>query len=359
MSSPFNILVLGSGVIGLATANELLEKYGKRVSVTIWTEHKWPHTTSVLSGAAWTPGFGIKPLDKVREWSHVSLDYFRKLAKEHPESGVKIRTGYQFGINPAERIDAPKELIEYEYKKFCNLQLVTAENDEDGLLKNTKYDHAYKYDCIGYDMVHYLQYLEKRFYKLGGVAIRVHKVTDVEKDVFSLNKFDLLVNCTGLGSRELFNDKDMETARGQAILVQLPSHSSNEFQNKVRFIFDETDLENITYILPRDEGRYVLGGTFDRETKHTRVNSAIASSIMDRCDKMAPSLNLKREAKILQHWVGLRPFRTSGVRVEKDVTFSKPVIHNYGHGGSGVTVSYGCAVEVCKMVDEYLRKSKL
>jgi glycine/D-amino acid oxidase-like deaminating enzyme len=199
--------------------------------------------------------------------------------------------------------------------------------------------------------------LESEYYKLGGNGIVVRKVTDIENEVFSKN-FDILINCTGLGSRELFGDKDMETARGQAILVQIPSHNSNdpEVQKKVRFLFDEVDLEHITYIIPRNEGRYVLGGTFDRNTLHTNVKSEIATSIIDRCDKMAPYLNLKQEAVILQHWVGMRPFRKSGVRVEKDNSFSKPVIHNYGHGGSGVTVSYGCAIDVVKFVEEYVSK---
>jgi glycine/D-amino acid oxidase-like deaminating enzyme len=362
MPARLNVLVLGSGVIGLSTANEILKRFGKdRVTVNIWTEQRWLNTTSVLAGAAWTPGFGIKPLDKVREWSHTSLEYFRELARKHPESGVKIRVGYAFGLNPEERKNAPQELVEYEYAKFCGLQLITPENDEDKVLPGTKYDHAYRYECVGYDMVHYLQYLEKQFFKLGGASIVVKKVTHVEKDVFSSQNFDILINCTGLGSRELFGDKDMETARGQAILVQVPEHISEDTdaQKKVKFWFDETDLAHITYILPRNEGRYVLGGTFDRETKHTKVLSSIATSIMDRCDKMVPSLKLKQEAKILQHWVGLRPFRSSGVRVEKDTSYSKPVIHNYGHGGSGVTISYATAVEVTKFVEEYLRKSKL
>ena len=51
-------------------------------------------------------------------------------------------------------------------------------------------------------------------------------------------------------------------------------------------------------------------------------------------------------------WVGLRPLRTKGVRLEMDPQLVDGgrrwinVIHNYGHGGSGVTLSWGCAKEV-------------
>ena len=44
-------------------------------------------------------------------------------------------------------------------------------------------------------------------------------------------------------------------------------------------------------------------------------------------------------------WVGLRPFR-SDIRLELEMVNGKPVIHNYGHGGSGVTTFWGCAKDV-------------
>ncbi|KAL0478105.1 D-aspartate oxidase [Acrasis kona] len=360
---PFSIVVLGSGVIGLSTANELLKRFGNSVNVVIFTAEKILNTTSVLSGAAWTPGFGIQPIDKVREWSHTSLYYFRELSKEHPTCGVRVRSGYQFGKDPKERITPPQEQVDYEYNKHCNMKLITPENDTDGMLKNTIYDHAYKYDAVGFDMVHLLKFLEKQFFKLGGQDIKLKKVNNVEKDIFQqYPNVDLVVNCTGMGSRELFNDIDMEPVRGQAILVQVPHHIGEDVQKKVSFYFDETELENLTYILPRNEGRYVLGGTFDKNITHTRVLSHVANSILDRCDKMVPSLKL-HDAKIIEHWVGLRPFRKSGVRVGLDLSFSKPIIHNYGHGGSGVTVSYGTAVEVVQIAEGLIKsktqKSKL
>jgi D-amino-acid oxidase len=53
------------------------------------------------------------------------------------------------------------------------------------------------------------------------------------------------------------------------------------------------------------------------------------------------------EPSVLAERVGLRPFRRSGVRLERDqLRDGRTVIHNYGHGGAGFTLSWGCAREV-------------
>lgn len=50
------------------------------------------------------------------------------------------------------------------------------------------------------------------------------------------------------------------------------------------------------------------------------------------------------------HRVGLRPARDPGVRVEREVTARGGVlVHNYGHGGAGVTVAWGCAEEAAAL----------
>ena len=45
--------------------------------------------------------------------------------------------------------------------------------------------------------------------------------------------------------------------------------------------------------------------------------------------------------RIIRTVVGLRPFRSSGFRVEKETIGRKIVVHNYGHGGGGITLSWG------------------
>jgi len=50
----------------------------------------------------------------------------------------------------------------------------------------------------------------------------------------------------------------------------------------------------------------------------------------------------------LEVLVGLRPKRSS-VRFEFDQMFSN-IFHNYGHGGAGFTVAWGCAMEVAEIL---------
>lgn len=56
-------------------------------------------------------------------------------------------------------------------------------------------------------------------------------------------------------------------------------------------------------------------------------------------------------------WAGLRPGRTR-VRLELEILPARggdsnkdmQVIHCYGHGGAGVTIGMGCAIDVAKIV---------
>ena len=69
--------------------------------------------------------------------------------------------------------------------------------------------------------------------------------------------------------------------------------------------------------------------------------------ILKKCSQIIPKLE---DVKIIEELVGLRPGRTS-VRLEKETVSGKTLIHNYGHGGSGVTLSWGCADDVVRLAN--------
>jgi len=96
-----------------------------------------------------------------------------------------------------------------------------------------------------------------------------------------------------------------------------------------------------TYAVPRTHD-IVVGGS-DEEGDWSRTPSPqSATDILDRATRLVPAL---RGAKVLRQKVGLRPVRPA-VRLER----TGDVVHCYGHGGAGVTLSWGCADEVVALV---------
>jgi D-amino-acid oxidase len=77
----------------------------------------------------------------------------------------------------------------------------------------------------------------------------------------------------------------------------------------------------------------------------------MAEAIRERCIALVPAL---KDATVLEHKVGLRPGRKE-VRLELEpLANNRAVIHNYGHGGAGFTLSWGCAAEVADRAEAYV-----
>jgi D-amino-acid oxidase len=142
-----------------------------------------------------------------------------------------------------------------------------------------------------------------------------------------------------LGSRALLNDLALYPLRGQIIRV-----ARNSAENS--FLFDDTP-DTTTYIIPRSQD-IILGGTIQKDNWSLEPDELDASAIMERCAHLRPDL---QQAEILEHAVGLRPGRKT-VRLEVE---PQPggglVVHNYGHGGGGITLSWGCAAEVVSLLE--------
>lgn len=161
------------------------------------------------------------------------------------------------------------------------------------------------------------------------------------------NDFDAVFNCTGLGAQKLCNDIKVVPIRGQILKVQAP-------WVKTAFYADYD-----TYILPGFNGVVTLGGTRQYESYNLEVDKYDSLSIRERCESLVPSL---AKAPIVREAVGLRPYRSS-VRVESEMikdSNGKPlqVIHNYGHGGYGVTTSPGCAAYAVHLLQQTHRQSR-
>jgi D-amino-acid oxidase len=179
------------------------------------------------------------------------------------------------------------------------------------------------------DTTIYLDYLAARFLKTGGAInanVCFEKLEDVDR------KFDLVVNCAGIGARELVPDVDLEPHRGQVAVVPRIKGLS------YAVVCDDAPL---MYAIPR-RNDCVFGGTNDLSSD-LAADPATTDRIIAECSGV---LNIEKP-NVLAERVGLRPFRKSGVRLQRDqLRDGRTVIHNYGHGGSGFTLSWGCAREV-------------
>lgn len=109
---------------------------------------------------------------------------------------------------------------------------------------------------------------------------------------------------------------------------------------------DSETTHQLTYIVPRRiTGTYVVGGCDVPDWNETTGDDE-GRQIFERCFAVAPSLRVDN----LTGMVGLRPAREDGVYLEREEVEGRNVIHNYGHGGGGFTVSWGCASEVLGLV---------
>ena len=109
---------------------------------------------------------------------------------------------------------------------------------------------------------------------------------------------------------------------------------------------DELHPGGRAYVHPRTAD-CILGGSLEEGEWDTAVDPVAGAAIVERCADLVPAL---RDAAVLEQVVGLRPGRPA-VRLEVEERSRGPwIVHNYGHGGSGITLSWGCAREVAAVV---------
>jgi D-amino-acid oxidase len=310
-------LIIGAGVSGLTTAVSMAEA---GLAVRVYTRDPPRLTTSAASGAIWDPH--LVAHDKVPRWSRDSLAVFKTLAGDG-RTGVRsaprmeiIRTG----------VGPPDYLAEQSDFRMCQ-----SEELPDGFVT------GWAYTALIIDMPVYLDYLTQRLVNAGG-RLDVGESMSLGEIVA---RASFAVNCTGSGARELVADADVTPVRGELVVVDNPGIE--------RFLAEISESPELTYILPQGE-HVVLGGSADSGRTDLTPDPKIAEGILARCIALEPRL---RGARVRGHRVGLRPSRPQ-VRLEHEKIEGCHLIHNYGHGGAGVTLSWGCAQDVLSLIKELL-----
>ncbi len=305
------IIVVGCGVIGLSSAIGLQES---GFDTTIITRDLPPNLTSAVAGAYWYGGELASHSSRIR-WSSASLEEYLRLANGDYCGVTTFRMLEVF----SGRVEDPwfKDLIP-SYERVAPADLPKG------------YVDGYWMEIPIVETPRYLQYLVDRFQK-GCGRIQQRTITDLT-ELTSENS--LIVNCTGVYARYVAHDEQVYPLRGQVIKVEAP---------QIRDAFMDDD--SFTYILPRRDG-VILGGISQKDNWTLDVNPAVSEDILERCEKAHPGI---RQAPVIAQLVGLRPGRHE-VRLEAEqLTDTCTVIHNYGHGGIGFTLSWGCAADVVNL----------
>uniref|UniRef100_A0A2A4JW16 FAD dependent oxidoreductase domain-containing protein n=1 Tax=Heliothis virescens TaxID=7102 RepID=A0A2A4JW16_HELVI len=326
------IVVLGAGVNGVTCAVKIKEKY-KDFQVVLMSSEFSPNTTGDGSGGLWYPYLcGDTPCKLIEKWGGDTYNFLQELWRS-AGTGVCMMPIYSFYRN-REKFRTPewRHMVQ-EYHELDDKQLEFYSR-----MYSAEYGAGLTFKTFVVSPPALLTYLTKRFERAGGTLLQA-KLTSLQDPI--LDSFDVVVNCTGLGARVLVPDDKVVPVRGQIAKVKAPW---------IKEVVIDEDGGN--YIIPNAD-TCVLGGTHQNDFS-TEIDPKDTEFIMEGCKKMMPALE---HAQLVSHWAGLRPGRDA-IRLEPEQRNGKLYIHNYGHGGSGFTLFWGCGEEVLQILEKEINKNK-
>jgi len=245
------VAVLGAGVMGLSTAR-LVQEAG--FPVTIYARALPPDTTSNIAGGQFHPFGHFRRSRVTPEWQTQFL-----AAVDYSWRRFQIMVGDDYGI---------RWLPTYADRGTPEEQLLPTFPPHNRLLRTDEHPFPWpsviSYDTMYVETGRYLRQL-LRDVQLAGGTIRVRDFA-TPADLAALPE-RLVFNCTGLGSRALFDDQELQPARGQ-LAILLP-------QPEIRYAFTGGD----GYMFPRADG-IILGGTFELDQWDTNPEPEVIARIL-------------------------------------------------------------------------------
>jgi len=324
------IAIIGGGIIGISTGLAIQEKIPS-TEVDIFSEELSPNTTA--DGAAGIFGLyllGKTPIDKQVKWAQKTHDWMEKMWKSPLCGKLGLALISCSRMNHQNLPPAWKDVV-FGYREMSDQEVETM-----GRLTG---DHKSGTEFLTFtaEPFRFLPYLMEIFQQKGKIIRR--KIENISE----LKNYDVVVNCSGLGANALIGDDTIKPLRGQVMRVSAP------WIRKV--ILDDADDGN--YVIA-NMNSVVLGGTHQHDDWDRTPRDEDCKFIYDGGCALDPSI--EHSVKI-NDWVGLRPGRDS-VRLEKENIDGVSVVHNYGHGGSGITVFKGCAEDAANLVQDALIEKK-
>lgn len=334
------VVVVGAGVIGLSVGLCLTKTLGNQVDVTVIAD-KFSQNGGITSNGA---GAIFLPSGKNYTTSTTNAKFLEDTQRWAKDTHKWLMEVYQSSArNDAGLTEIPfficyngKHQMPWLKDMFADFKsLSSSEVKAVCLPSRLQTVWSYKSFCI--IPMKYLHWLTQKFRENGGLVAwqQIHSLDE-------LKSYDVIVNCTGLGARELVSDSTVYSVRGQMVEVRGPRIEQGIYNR-------EPDLSHIAYLFPRN-GRIVLGGTAQSHNWSTEVDAAMTDAIYQKCLELCPQLE---GAEVVDEWACLRPVRDT-VRLEMESESSPVIIHNYGHGGQGYINSWGSALEVTGLVEKCL-----
>jgi glycine/D-amino acid oxidase-like deaminating enzyme len=250
--------VIGCGVVGLSSARTLQRR---GFDVTIYAKDMPPETTSNISGASWFPTHVI---DEARRTPAFDSQFERAARFAH--RAYQLLIGDEYGVHWREQYNLSDHDddggLSWDYAMLRDLFPAARE------LKPSENPFAAKHVHVDNMMFIepsvYLNALLRDFYIAGG---RVRRVAFVEPRQLGTLSESIVVNCTGLGARELFGDRELVPVKGQ-LTALLP-------QPEVDYAMVSSGL----YMFPRRDG-IMLGGTFEQGVETLEPNREAEQRIL-------------------------------------------------------------------------------
>lgn len=340
-----HVTVVGAGIIGTTTAYRIKRRF-PNLDISLVAEKFSPNTTSDIAAGWWEPHLDPDtPPHLINHWAGLTYSFFLDLWRsKHIQEVEDIQQQLREGLSlmSAVEVDSVPDSLNPCWSSLV-LSYSTNQNPETlcGLgfqSSENMLSHSFLSFTFESSIVLPVFY---SWFKQNGVILKEEKIEDLSS-LFSST--DLVVNCTGLGAGPLGADGNLYPISGHVIRAQIPN---------VKCCLFDSRPETWAYIIPNRDS-VILGSIDEIGNWDTEVKESNSTKIMENCSRLCP---IPQDVTVLNERVGLRPCRKGGVRLELEHTPAGKVIHNYGHGGSGITLSWGCAEDVVEIIDNLINNS--